>query len=182
MRSVVAVLALALIWVLLWGSASAANVLSGLAVGTLLVLVVPELRRRDGPRVRFRPVAIARLAGLVLLTLVRSNVELTRTVLRRHPRLAPGVIGVPLPDCADEVITLLTNLLALSPGTMPIELRHDPVVLYVHIMQLDDPEAVRYEILRLTDLTVRAVGSDEAILEQAAYMAAHAATRSEPPS
>ena len=64
MRSVGRSSRLAVIWVLLWGTASPANVLSGLLIGTLLVLVVPGLRRRRGtPRVRLRPIAIARLVG-----------------------------------------------------------------------------------------------------------------------
>ena len=65
---------------------------------------------------------------------------------------------MPLPDCSDELLTLITNLLALSPGTMPVELRHDPTVLYVHVLHLRDVEDVRDEIRRLTDLAVRAFG------------------------
>ena len=75
------------------------------------------------------------------------------------------------------MFTLISNLLALSPGTMPIEMRWNPVVLYVHVLHLTDIEAVRREILHLTDLTVRAFGSDQAIAEQAAYMAARTSDR-----
>jgi multicomponent Na+:H+ antiporter subunit E len=173
MTSVGAVVALAVIWVLLWGAASPANVLSGLLIGTLLVLVVPGLRRRRGaPRARLRPIAIARLVGFMLVTTVRSNVELTRDVLSPASRRRTAIVGVQLPGCSDEVLTLISNLLALSPGTMPIEIRwEDPVVLYVHVLRLTDIEDVRREILHLTDLTVKAFGSDQAIAEQAEYMA-----------
>ena len=55
---------LATIWVLLWGSASPANVITGLAIGWLLVLVVPGLRRsgeaRRLPARRHRPARVAR--------------------------------------------------------------------------------------------------------------------------
>ena len=70
-----------------------------------------------------------------------------------------------------EVLTLISNLLALSPGTMPIEIHWNPVVLYVHVLRLTDIDDVRREILHLTDLTVQAFGSDQAIAEQAEYMA-----------
>jgi multicomponent Na+:H+ antiporter subunit E len=172
-RAVGAVVALAAIWVLLWGTASAANVLSGVAIGTLLVLVVPGLRRRRGaPSARLRPVPIARLVGYMLVTTVRSNVTLTREVLSPTTRLRTAVVGVPLPGCSDELLTLISNLLALSPGTMPIDLRSDPVVLYVHVLHLTDVERVRDEILHLTDLAVRAFATDEVIAEQQAFMAA----------
>jgi multicomponent Na+:H+ antiporter subunit E len=171
--SIGAVVALAVIWVLLWGTASPANVLSGLLIGTLLVLVVPGLRpRRGAPRVRFRPIPIARLVGYMLVTTVRSNVELTRDILSPATRRHTAIVGVPLPACSDGVLTLISNLLALSPGTLPIELRWNPAVLYVHVLHLGDIEEVRRDILHLTDLTVKAFGSERAIAEQAEYTAA----------
>ena len=172
MRSIGAVVALAAIWVLLWGSASAANVLAGLAIGTVLVLLVPGLRRQGHGRATFRPVAIVRLVVHMLGVTVRSNVELTREVLSRSSRLRTAVVGVPLPGCSDELLTLIANLLALSPGTMPLEVRQGPTVLYVHILHLSDIEEVRADILRLTDLTVRAFGTAETIADQDAYMRA----------
>jgi multicomponent Na+:H+ antiporter subunit E len=157
--------ALAAIWVLMWGSASPANTLSGLAIGALLVIVVPGLRQPGAARGRVRPVAIARLVVHMLVTTLRSNAELTREILSPSSRLRTAVIGVPLPACSDDVITLLSDLLALSPGTMPIEVRTDPLVLYVHVLHLSDLEHVRGELLHLTALTVRAFGTDEAVDE-----------------
>ena len=173
MRGLGYVVALAAIWVLLWGSASPGNVVAGLILGAVLVLLVPGLRRRGGGGGRLRPLALLRLAGHMLVVTVTSNIELTREVLSRSSRLRTAVIGVPLPGCSDEVVTLITNLLALSPGTMPIELRQDPLVLYIHVLHVRDVETVRLEVLRLTDLTVRAFGSDQTILDQDAYMKAH---------
>ena len=48
----------------------------------------------------------------------------------------------------------------------------NPVVLYVHVLHLTDIERVRGDILHLTNLTVRAFGTADAIAEQAAYMEA----------
>jgi len=169
-RSIGFVAALAAIWVLLWGSASPANVASGLAIGAILVLLVPGLRRRSSGPVTFRPFAIARLVGYMIVVTLRSNVELTREVLSRSSRIRTAVVGVQLPGCSDELLTLISNLLALSPGTMPLELRYDPIVLYVHVLHLTDIEEFRRETLHLTDLTVRAFGSAQAVADQAAYM------------
>jgi multicomponent Na+:H+ antiporter subunit E len=165
MSSWIYAIGLATIWVLLWGSASPANVLSGLAIGFLLVLVVPGLRRRGGRPV-IRPVAVARLTWHMLVTIVASNAALVREVLAPSDRLRTAVIGVPLPGCSDEVLTLVNNIVALSPGTMPIELTSDPVVLYVHVLHLRDLETTRRDILRLTDLAVRAFGSAASVAAQ----------------
>ncbi len=169
MRSWTYAIGLATIWVLLWGSASPANVVSGLAIGWLLVLAVPDLRRPGG-RFVIRPVAIARLAWHVLVTTVTSNVMLTREVLAPTDRLRTAVIGVPLPACSDGLLTLVNNLVALSPGTMPLELTQDPTVLYAHVLHLRDLEATRQDIMRLTELAVRAFGSPAAIAAQDEYL------------
>jgi multicomponent Na+:H+ antiporter subunit E len=147
-------------------------VLSGIAIGAVLVVLVPGLRPRGPGRYRVRPLGVARLVGYMLATTVRSNVELAREVISRTSSLRTAIVGVALPGCSDELLTLLTNLIAISPGTMPIELRQDPNVLYVHVLHLRDVEGFRAEILHLTDLVVRAFGSDETIADQDAYMRA----------
>jgi multicomponent Na+:H+ antiporter subunit E len=159
-RSVGYVLALAAIWVLLWGSASPANMLSGLLVGTLLVLMIPGLRA-DGGRLRPRVIAIGRLAGHFLWVTVKANAELVREVLDPS-RLRPGVVDIALPDCSEEVLTLITNLLALAPGTMPLELQlpdTGSMVLSIHVLRLTDVEQVRRDVLHLADLAERAFGA-----------------------
>jgi multicomponent Na+:H+ antiporter subunit E len=156
MRSLGAVIAITAIWILLWGSASPANVASGLLIGCLLVLSIPGLGGRHGP-IRLRPVAIARLAGHLLAVTVRANAELTREVLVPS-RLRPAIVTVQLPECSDEVLTVITNLLALSPGTLPVDLDEDSTVLHIHVLRLTNVERVRRDVLHLTDLTMRAFG------------------------
>ncbi len=173
MSTVSLVVALALIWVVLWGSASFANVLGGLVVGAALVLIIPGLRRRGARRpIVFRPFAVIRLVAYMLITMIESNIVLTREILSRGSQIRTGVIGVPLPGCSDELVTLITNLLALSPGTMPLELMSDPTVLYVHVLHLHDVERVHRDVLRLTDLTVRAFGSADAVAAQDEFLRA----------
>jgi multicomponent Na+:H+ antiporter subunit E len=170
-RTLLFVLALDFIWVLLWGSASVANVISGLVVGFVIVLAVPGLigrSRRGWPPVR--PLAVLRLVGHVVVSTVASNVVLTREILSRGSQIRTGVVGVPLPDCSDELVTLIADLLALAPGTIPIEVTKDPQELYVHVLHLDDVDEVRGQIYRLTDLVVRAFGSLEAIAAQDAFV------------
>ena len=124
MRSATIAAGLAVIWVLLWGSASPANILGGLAAGAAL----DPRRARSAPAWSgatgnaCRPVAIARLVGHVLRTIIESNVVLTREIVTRGMNINTAVVGVPLPGCSDELLTLISNLVALAPGTMPLEL------------------------------------------------------------
>jgi multisubunit Na+/H+ antiporter MnhE subunit len=57
----------------------------------------------------------------------------------------------------------VANVLALTPGTMPIEVTRTPPVIYVHVLHLHDVEAVRRDIRTLSALAVRAFGSDSAV-------------------
>ncbi len=160
MRSAAVIVVLAAIWVLLWGSASVANIISGLLVGAVLVTLVPALRGPDRPLV-MRPIAVARLVGHFLADLVRSNVVLTREIVTPRSRIHTAIVGVELPECSDELLTVISNLLALAPGTMPVELSLDPPVLYVHVLHLEDVEQVRRDVRRLTELAVAAFGAAE---------------------
>jgi multicomponent Na+:H+ antiporter subunit E len=159
-------LGLALIWVLAWGTPTPANVLGGLAVAAVLMAVSPDTfpRRRRG---WIRPVAIARFLGFVLVEVLKANVFLTREVLTRESRITTGVVAVPLPDCSDGLLTLVTNVMAVTPGTMPLEVTRDPTVMYVHVLVLGDVEQVRRDVQHLAALAYRAFGSDTAIAAMA---------------
>ncbi|MEL7089262.1 MAG: Na+/H+ antiporter subunit E, partial [Planctomycetota bacterium] len=59
---------------------------------------------------------------------------------------SPAVIGIPLDATTDAEITLLANLITLTPGTLSLDLSEDRRTLYVHAMFADDPEAFCREI------------------------------------
>lgn len=155
---------LALIWVLAWGTPTPANILGGLAVAALLLAVSPDSwsqLRRSRPRVR--PMAIARFFGFVLIEVVRANIVITREVVSRGSGIATGVVAVPLPPCSDALLTLVTNVMAVTPGTMPLEVTRDPTVIYVHVLMLGDVEQVRRDVQHLAALAYRAFGSERAV-------------------
>jgi multicomponent Na+:H+ antiporter subunit E len=92
-----------------------------------------------------------------------SNLVRVREVLSPWPRISTGVVRVPLPECSDEVLTLLANLVAMTPGTMPVEVTRDPGEMLVHVLHLHSVEEVRQDVWSLRDLVVRAFGNAEAV-------------------
>ena len=161
-RAVGLALVLVTIWVLAWGSLTWANLASGIAVSAGLLIAVPDVRRASHLPI-VRPGPTLALVGHVLRDVAVSNLQLTREVLTPRPRISTGVVRVPLAGCSDEVVTIIANLVAMTPGTMPIEVEQDPTVLYVHVLHLDDPDDVRRAIWHLRDQVVRAFGTSEAI-------------------
>lgn len=150
------------IWLLLWGALSLANVLSGLLMVAVILWLIPDSDFEV--RVpRFRPVALAHFLGYVAIDVARANYFVIREILSRSPSRATGVVEVPLRHSSEGLLTLVANLLALTPGTMPLEVTQNPTVIYVHILHLSDIEAARRDVQRLSELAVRALGSPEAI-------------------
>lgn len=152
------------IWVLAWGSLTWANLAGGIAVSALLLVLVPDVRRATHLPI-VRPWPLARLMGRMLIDTAISNVLVAREVLSPRPRISTGVVSVPLAGCSDELVTIMASLVALTPGTMPVEVEQDPTIMYVHVLHLDDPDDVRRRIWSLRDQVVATFGTPEAIAE-----------------
>jgi multicomponent Na+:H+ antiporter subunit E len=60
--------------------------------------------------------------------------------------MRPGVVAIPLDVKTDIQIALLANLVTLTPGSISLDISGDRSVLYLHVMYIEEPEAVRREI------------------------------------
>lgn len=78
------------------------------------------------------------LAGLFLLELVRSVRDVTLTVLSPRRSFRSGIIAVPLEIRSEAGITLLANMITLTPGTTTLHVSDDRSTLYVHVMNVSD--------------------------------------------
>jgi multicomponent Na+:H+ antiporter subunit E len=145
------------LWLLAWGEVSVGNVVSGIALIVVLLLAFPTTRH-GGPRVRVHPIAMTRLVAYVLAQLVVSNVLVAREIVSRRSRVRTGVVGYRVQQPSDLTLTLMSNILALAPGTMPVDVTLDPPMLYVHFLLLSDVEDARRRIGRLETLVAAAVG------------------------
>lgn len=165
MRGSAAILWLIILWVLLWGDLSFANVASGFVVAVFVLAFarVPRLLRRDDLQTpRVRPLALLYFMGFVFVELVRSNLILAWEIITPGTRINNGVVAVPLRTTQPITMMVVANVITLTPGTMTIEAKGDPAVLYVNVLFLHDVEAVRRDLLHLEELAVKAFGSREA--------------------
>ena len=96
------------------------------------------------PRYVFRPVAFVRLVVYFVRQLVVANAALTREIVtaprpdpHRRRRRADGA-GI-----SDGLLIFVANVTALTPGTMPIEVRRDPPDVLRPRAAPHDVEAVR---------------------------------------
>jgi multicomponent Na+:H+ antiporter subunit E len=137
-------LLLACLWTLLTGVLRPANFLLGFTLGYLSLWLVRDV---TGPSIYFeKPRQIVRFVSFFLRELVRANLRVAHEVVTPRLRMRPGIVAIPLDVKTDAAITLLANLITLTPGGLSIEVSADRRVLYVHAMYMEDPEAFRREI------------------------------------
>lgn len=156
MRFVTRVLLLVVLWLLAWGEVSLANVVSGVVVATVLLAVFPP-SKRAGRGFRVSLPGSVRFVGYVGKELVASNILMIREILRPRLAVSPGVLAHRLVQPSEEVATVMTTVIALSPGTMIVDVDHDASTIYVHFLFLRDIEAARASLVHLETRTRRAV-------------------------
>jgi len=135
-------LTLAVGWVTITGAFSLLN----LALGVLVAIVVIYLLRHRlarPPSVR-RIVAALVLAALFAKELLLSAIGVAWLVLQPdlRARLRPAIIAFPLKLTSDAEITLLANLITLTPGTLTIDVSSDRRRLFIHVLTLDSRESL----------------------------------------
>jgi multicomponent Na+:H+ antiporter subunit E len=81
-----------------------------------------------------------------LKEIILANLRIAYDVLTPPFYMQPRVIAVPLDAETDIEITLLANLISLTPGTLSLDVSADRRVLYVHAMYAADPNAARREM------------------------------------
>lgn len=137
-------LLLALAWSLITDDFSATNLLVGMVLSyAVLWLLRPAFN--DAKYLSKVPQVI-RFVAYFIKELFVANLRMVYHVLTPHDTMSPGVVAVPLEEANDVELTLLANLITLTPGTLSVDISADRRVLYVHAVDCHDPEAVRREI------------------------------------
>jgi multicomponent Na+:H+ antiporter subunit E len=135
---------LALAWVAMTGGFTPPNLALGFGLGYLILFFY---QRVLGPATYFRKVRQAvGFVGYFIRELVLANLRLAFDVVTPGFHMRPGVVAVPLDAKTDLEITLLANLITVTPGSFSLDVSDDRTVLYVHAMYVDDPEAYRRTI------------------------------------
>lgn len=144
MRNWPSILLLALVWLLLTGSWTIANAILGLALSWAALAFSRETR--GSGEIAYRPVRIVGLALLFLYELALSGYRVARLVLTPRMDLKPGIFAYPLKVDRDFEITLLANLITLTPGTLSVDVSDDRKTLFVHAIDCSDIDQTRRDI------------------------------------
>jgi multicomponent Na+:H+ antiporter subunit E len=159
---------LVLIWMLLWGTWSWANLLSGLLVALAVLTLLPLPHVAGGTRVR--PVPLLAFLGHFVLDLFSSGAEVAWQAVRPGGVHRTAIVQVQLRADSDLLLTMVAEATSLVPGSLVLDLDRERRVMALHLLpvrDLDDVERKRAGVLVVEDRLVRAFGSpaDVAALE-----------------
>jgi multicomponent Na+:H+ antiporter subunit E len=92
------------------------------------------------------PLSLAELIVVVLWETLLANLRLAGLLRRPSSALHPGIISHQLGVSSHGQMTIVANLVTLTPGTLTLELDKDRGVLTIHTIDARDPEQISREI------------------------------------
>jgi multicomponent Na+:H+ antiporter subunit E len=138
-----------LLLALVWGALHEfrpVDLLSGFVLGYLVLALG---RNWLGEGVRPYLLRMPRVIGFIIFyigELLMSAYTVMRALFRDQSTLRPGIIAYELEARTDLEIVLLNNLITLTPGTMGVGLSDDRKLLYIHVIDVPDPDSARQQI------------------------------------
>ncbi len=127
---------LVFIWLALTGDYSALNFVFGFIVSFFAMW---QANRTDTAEKYFK--LIPRAIGFVfffLYELTKANIQVAYEVISPPLNMVPGIVEYPMDVKSDLEITLLANVISLTPGTFSLAVSNDKSVLYIHAMYIYD--------------------------------------------
>ena len=129
-------LLMALVWAAVTGSATLVNLIFGFVLSTLALGLIRE--QINGVGYVTRSMRFASLMLLFFVELAKSGWKVAVLVLSPRMELRPGLFAFPLTVTRDFEITLLANMITLTPGTLSVDVSEDRKTLFVHAVDLGD--------------------------------------------
>ncbi|GAB3354566.1 Na+/H+ antiporter subunit E [Modestobacter lapidis] len=151
---------LVLVWNLLWGTWSWANLLSGTVVAVAVTWLLPLPPVTGG--LRFHPVAVLRFVGHFVADLAASSAQVAWEAIRPRGMPHGAIISVQLRTDSDLLLTMIAESLCLVPGSIVIDLDREERVFGLHLLAVRDHaevDAQRRRVLETEERVVRAFGS-----------------------
>lgn len=129
---------LAIVWALAIGEISLTNILVGFALSYFVLWLGRDVLHSSWYCARVP--RLVRFFAFFLWELLLANLRVAYDVLTPTFHMRPGIIALPLDAHTDNEITLLANLISLTPGTLSLDVSTDRKFLYIHSMYIRDPE------------------------------------------
>ena len=130
---------LALVWMFLSHSYNPSSFIVGYLLGILLLLGFRKFF--DTRFYLVRVWAVIKLCFLFIKELILANISVLKVILKPKLDMKPGIFALETQLKQPWEITLLANLITLTPGTLVINVSDDNKTLYIHAMDIHDVQS-----------------------------------------
>lgn len=137
-------LIISFMWMFLSESYTFPSFIFGYMLGALLILILD--RFFPSPFYLKRIFKIIKLSFIFFRELILSNIDIVRLIYKRNPDIEPGIFAMPTELKTNWEISLLANLITLTPGTLSVAISDDNSVIFIHAMHIDEVDAAIYDI------------------------------------
>jgi multicomponent Na+:H+ antiporter subunit E len=159
------VVALTVVWVLLWGNVGPFTVLGGVLAALLVMTVFPF------PPVtwngRFRPLPALRLVATFVVDLLVASAQVAWIAVRPAAPPPSAVIRVQMATRSELLLTITAELISLVPGSLLIELDSRRGLIWLHLLDGSTPDTIeraRRKALEQERRVIAALGSDPEVV------------------
>ncbi len=155
---------LVLVWMLLWGTWSWANLISGTVLALAATVLLPLPPVVGGTRLH--PLGLLVFLGHFIVDLVVSAAQVAWQTVRPGGIQQSAILRVQMRTDSDLLLTIVSESLTLVPGSLVIDMDRQERILTMHILHvrdLADVERRRAAVLAEEERVVRAFGSPDEI-------------------
>lgn len=139
------------IWVALTGQLNYTNFLFGFVLGFFLLWMI-NTKNSSAQGYFYRVPKIILFVLNFFYDMIKANIEVTIDVLTPNYNMKPGIIKYEMDAKSDFEITMLANMIALTPGTVVIDISKDKKYMYIHAMYLSDIDKFKKNMKKRTEI------------------------------
>lgn len=137
-------LLLAIIWVMSTGTLTEENFIFGFLI-SFMILYLITINKEERKYFTMLPKLVT-FIFFMLWEIIKANFQAVRDSLYPKSKLSPAIVKYPLEAESDVEITLLANLVSLTPGTLIMDVSDDKKVMYIHVLHLENKEVFIEEV------------------------------------
>lgn len=135
---------LAAAWMLLVGELDAETFIEGAVIGYLILWISKSAL--GGTKYFSKIPKAIMFVFYFIKEIILANLIVAYDIITPKDYMKPGIIAVPLTVKTDIEITLFSNLLSLTPGTLSLDVSNDKKILYVHALYVKDADTFRTKL------------------------------------
>lgn len=158
--SIAAAIALTLLYCITVAAFTPWDIAIGAAIstGALVAARAPSLAtKRRVPLLASRMFWFVPYFSIVAIDILRGSWRVALLILSLRPARDPGLIAIPFGTRSELGIAVSAIATSLAPGTLLVEIDHERREMILHVVDGDDPEAVRRNHQRIYDRWQRRV-------------------------